>query len=401
MTCCEGPRMTRRSALLGIAAAVSLGRVSLALAAAPTDRRFVVVILRGALDGLSLLQPYGDPALADLRGPLLLPGPGTPGGVLDCGGFFGLHPALSGVHAMYAAGECLPLHAIAGHYRSRSHFEAQDYLESGADQRLSSGWLNRAVSLLPSPPGHDLALSIGLSAPLLLRGPARVGAYAPDHFAHPDPDLYSRLIALSAHDPIIGPALAEGVRARGFEAQTLADAPNATTGGNPAGDFRALATAAGRLLAEPQGPRIAVLELSGWDTHSGQLKRLEAQLHQLDQGLTALKTSLGPAWKQTAILAVTEFGRTAHMNGTNGTDHGTGAAALLLGGAVNGGRIRADWPGLGAGRLLENRDLAPTADLRSLCKGLLVEQLGLTPSQLGPVFPGSDDAAPMSGLIRA
>ena len=343
-------------------------------------------------------QPYGDPAFAAIRGPLALGRPGSPGGLLDLGGMFGLHPALPTIHAAYAAGQALPIHAVAGHYRSRSHFEAQDCLESGADQRLDSGWLNRAVSLMPAQPGRDLALSVGLSAPLLLRGPATVEAWAPDHFAQPTPDLYQRLMAISAHDPVIGPAMAEGLKQRGFAASALAG-----QAADPQHDrsFEMLAGSAGRLLAQPNGPRIAVLEIGGWDTHIAQLRRLNVALGQLDSGIAALQAGLGAAWNRTAILAVTEFGRTAHVNGTGGTDHGTAGAAFLLGGAVAGGRVRADWPGLGQGRLFEDRDLAPTTDLRSVIKGCLVDHLHMPPGSMDRVLPGSSDAQPMSGLFRA
>ena len=394
----RGWALTRRQALLGLTTAFTLGRTSVALAAPETDRRFVVVLLRGALDGLSAVQPYGDPAFAGLRGPLALGAPGTPGGVLDLGGTYGLHPALPHMHALYTAGDALVIHAVAGHYRSRSHFEAQDCLESGADQRLNSGWLNRAVSLMPAQPGRDLALSVGLSAPLLLRGPATVEAWAPDHFAKPTADLYGRLLHISAHDPIIGPAIAEGLKQRGFAANALSG-----QAADPAHDrsFEVLAGSAGRLLTQPNGPRVAVLEIGGWDTHAAQNRRLALALAQLDDGLAALRASLGEAWRQTAVLAVTEFGRTAHVNGTGGTDHGTAGAAFLLGGAVAGGRVLADWPGLGSGRLFENRDLAPTTDLSSVIGGVMTAHLGMAPSAMQRVLPGSADAQPMPGLIRA
>jgi uncharacterized protein (DUF1501 family) len=396
--CPDGARLTRREALLGLSAAFTLGRASLALAAPATEQRFVVVLLRGALDGLSAVQPYGDPAFAGLRGPLALPAPGAPGGVLDLGGTYGLHPALANVHAMYTAGDALLLHAVAGHYRSRSHFEAQDCLESGADQRLNSGWLNRAVSLMPAPRGRDIALSVGLSAPLLLRGPATVEAWAPDHFAQPTADLYQRLLTISAHDPVIGPSIAEGLKQRGFAASALSG-----QAADPAHDrsFEMLAGSAGRLLARPDGPRVAVLEIGGWDTHAAQPRRLELALGQLDAGLAALKAGLGESWRRTVVLAVTEFGRTAHINGTGGTDHGTASVAFMLGGAVAGGKVRADWPGLGQGRLFEDRDLAPTMDLRSAIKGVLVDHLGLPPSHLPTILPTSTDASPLRGLLRA
>lgn len=393
-------RITRRAALLGLSSAWSLGRASLALAAAPIDRRFVVVILRGALDGMAAVVPYGDPDLSGLRAPLVPPAPGAEGGLHDLGGFFGLHPALAGLAALYRAGELLPVHAVAGPYRSRSHFEAQDCLESGASQRMTSGWLNRAVCALPARPGADAALAVGVSLPLLLRGPAPVGAYAPHAFAQPEPDLYARLLALHHADPVTGPTLAEGLRERGFEGAVLAGngGGNGATVGRYA--FPALAGAAGRLLAAPEGPRIAALELGGWDTHAGQARRLDGPLGQLDAGIAALRDGLGEAWRATVVLVMTEFGRTARINGTMGTDHGTGTVAFVAGGAVAGGRVLADWPGLSAARLFEGRDLAPTTDLRALAKGLLAGHLGLDEGALAQVFPGSAEAAPLRGLLR-
>ena len=391
------PALSRRQALLGLTAAFTIGGISVALADAPGEKRFVVVLLRGALDGMSAVQPYGDPAFAALRGPLALASPGQAGGVLDLGGRFGLHPALANIHGMYRSGDALMVHAVAGNYRSRSHFEAQDYLESGTGQRLNSGWLNRAVAAMPATSGREIALSVGLSAPLLLRGPARVEAWAPDHFAQPDGDLYARLLTLSAHDPVIGPALAEGVKQRGSAASALAGM------GDPTNDrsFAILAAAAGRLLASPSGPRVAALEIGGWDTHSGQARRLETQLKLLDDGLGALRTALGDAWRDTVVVAVTEFGRTARINGSGGTDHGTAGAAFVMGGAVAGGRVVADWPGLGAGRLFEDRDLAPTTDLRAVLKGLIGPHLGISEAALGSILPGSSGVSATGGLVRA
>jgi uncharacterized protein (DUF1501 family) len=391
--------ISRRTALLGIATSFSIGRTTLALASAPTDRRMVVVILRGALDGMAAVVPYGDPGLVGLRGEIVPPAPGQPDGLLDLGGFYGLHPALAGLHDMYQANEALAVHAVAGSYRVRSHFEAQDYLESGADHRMTSGWLNRAVAALP-PTGTQRpegdALAVGVSVPLLLRGPARVSNWAPHGFSQPAPDLYATIAALNQDDAILGPAIQEGLLARGFSTSVMAgeDEPKDKNA------FATLARSAGEMLAAPGGPRIAALEIGGWDTHTGQANRLTKPLKQLDAGLVALKTALGPAWAQTAVLVMTEFGRTARVNGTKGTDHGTGTVAFVVGGVVAGGRVRATWPGLGPDQLFENRDLAPTTDLRAVAKGMLAAHLGLDGGALGRVFPGSDGVGPMAGLIQ-
>jgi uncharacterized protein (DUF1501 family) len=402
--------ISRRASLLGLAGGLVFagmgGRMTLAMAAAPTTRRFVVVILRGALDGMAAVPPYGDPALAGLRGGLLPPAPGQPDGMLDLGGFYGLHPSLANLHAMYAANEVLIVHAVAGPYRSRSHFEAQDYLESGADHRMTSGWLNRAVAALPPDPtttgSGGPALAIGTGVPLLLRGPVMVGSWAPHGTAAPAHDLYAQVAALNASDRLTGPAIAAGLRERGFSAQALAAEDGAdpkAQGGRTS--FPALARDAGEMLAAANGPRIAAMEIGGWDTHSAQKGRLDGVLRQLDAGLAALKDGLGPAWQQSAVLVMTEFGRTARENGTHGTDHGTGTVAFVLGGAVRGGRVLADWPGLGAGRLLDDRDLWPTTDLRAVAKGLLAQHLGLSQSSLAQVFPGSGGEAQTRGLVHA
>lgn len=395
------PNLSRRSALLGLSAVLCTGGVSLALADAPTDRRFVVVLLRGALDGMAAVVPYGDRDLAGLRGELLPPAPGQPGGVLDLGGFFGMHPSLSNVHQMYQDGEALAVHAVAGPYRVRSHFEAQDYMESGADHHLTSGWLNRAVATMPGAPidrPDGNALAIGVAVPLLLRGAATVGSWAPHGSLEPPASLYQQIAALNRPDLLTGPAIAEGLRARGFSASVIAGEEEPGPRGRYA--FPALARAAGELLGAAGGPRIAALEIYGWDTHVAQTPRLDRVLKQLDGGMQGLKEGLGPAWRQTAVLLMTEFGRTARVNGTKGTDHGTASVAFVLGGAVAGGRVTGQWPGLRAGQLLQDRDVAPTTDVRSVAKGLLTDHLGLQEAALADVFPGSLLASPMGGLVR-
>ncbi len=394
----------RRTALLGLAGVVGLGRSALAVAAAPGERRLVVVILRGALDGLSAVVPYGDAALAGHRTGLMPGLPGVAGGLLDMGGFFGLHPALAGLHGLYGAGEALVVHAVAGSWRNRSHFEAQDWMEFGAEQRLDSGWLNRVAGEMVARgasgkargKGADLALAVGSLMPVLLRGPAAVGNWMPATFQAPQADLYARIAALHAADPVTGPAVAAGLRERGFAEATLMGETRAAERFG----FPALAAAAAKLLAAADGPRLAALEIGGWDTHANQADRLGGPLGQLDRGLVALKTGLGEAWRETVVLVMTEFGRTVRVNGTRGTDHGTGTVAFVLGGNVAGGRVRGDWPGLAAGQLFEGRDLAPTTDLRSIAKGVLGPHLGLSGAALERVFPGSVAAAGMGGLLR-
>jgi uncharacterized protein (DUF1501 family) len=304
------------------------------------------------------------------------------------------------VHTMYKAGELLAVHAVAGPYRVRSHFEAQDYMECGSDHLLQSGWLNRVAGILPaSSAGREGdAVAVGLGMPLLLRGPARVASWAPHGFGEAPTDLYTQVSALAASDTLIGPAIREGLRARGFSHEVLAEDGEPTQQGRSA--FTTLATVAGEMLARPDGPRLAALEIGGWDTHVAQVPRLNGLMTQFDAGLAALKQGLGPVWRDTAVLTMTEFGRTARVNGNKGTDHGTATVSFVFGGAVAGGRVVGTWPGLGSGRLFEDRDLQPTTDLRSVLKGLLAQHLRIGASGLATVFPGSAAAAPKPGLIR-
>ncbi|WP_287787562.1 DUF1501 domain-containing protein [Acidiphilium sp.] len=403
--------LSRRATLLGLATVATLGRTRLALAAAPTDSRFVVVLLRGALDGMEAVIPHGDPDLARLR-PGLVPQAASGH---DLGGFYALHPALARFHTLYEAGELLAVHAIAGPYRTRSHFEAQDLLQTGVEQiGMNSGWLNRLIGELPADgdPG-GIGLAAGIGTPLILRGAAPVGAYAPVGFAQPDQGLYAAIGRLNAGDPVFGPAIARGLGARRFDRATFAagaaPAMDDEEMMSPAGrarpadryGFPELAARVGTLLAAAQGPRIAAFQLEGWDTHVNQMQLLPGPLGGLDRGVGALKAALGVAWAKTAVLVITEFGRTARINGTRGTDHGTATVAFLAGGAVQGGRVMATWPGLKDRQLFQNRDLAPTADLRALAKGVLAAQFGLGPAALARIFPESAAIAPMGGLLRA
>ncbi len=394
------PTLGRRALLLGLGASIAMPGVRLAFAQAPGPARLVVVLLRGGLDGLYAVQPYADPNFAELRGPLALPEPGREDGLLDLGGRFGLHPRLSGIHTMFRENEALILHAVAGPWRTRSHFDAQDLLESGAEQRLASGWLNRALTAMPPPAaGRAAGLAVGTTTPLLLRGRARVDNYMPRGVAEVPPDLIARILDLNARDQAIGPSLRDGVQARGYVLETLGEAARQRPA--PGGQFAVLARAAGQLMAAPQGPSVAAFELGGWDTHAQQAARLNAPLAQMDEGLVALKQALGDVWRRTAVLVVTEFGRTARVNGTMGTDHGTGGAAFILGGAVQGGRILGDWPGLASANLFQNRDLFPTTDMRSLAKGLLRDHLRLPRAAVEAAFPNSGEAAPLGGITRA
>jgi uncharacterized protein (DUF1501 family) len=383
--------ITRRRLLVdgvlgGALAGATLMAPGLVLAAAPTERRFVFIILRGAMDGLSVVMPTGDPAYAGVRGSLAVP-PGGMGARLD--DMFTLHPALVTTAALYARGEAAFVHAVASPYRERSHFDAQNVLETGGTSAyaLKDGWLNRLVAAMPA----QGAIAIAATVPMALRGSAPVGSYAPSDLPQASDDLLQRVAALYDDDTLL-----HGLWTQAMDARALA-AGNDAGRANPAGLGKLAAT----FLAKPAGPRIAVIELQGWDTHSAQAGRLNQQLKQLDMVIAALHDGLGSAWTQTMVLAATEFGRTVAVNGTGGTDHGTAGVALLAGGAVNGGRVIADWPGLAPGALYEGRDLRPTHDMRELMLGLVSAQFGIDPARLGPVlFPGGARLMPMTGLVR-
>ena len=401
-------RIDRRSLLRGAGAAAALGMLPgfrrVAFANAPTEKRFVVVILRGALDGLTALAPIGDPAYAGLRGDLALEAGGDrPALKLD--GMFALHPALPGFKTAFDAGQMAAFHAIAIPVRERSHFEAQAILETGLGRAGGrDGWLNRALGVMGL---SDAAKAIAFSPamPLILSGDAPASSSTPSALPQGSEDHMSRIAALYAPDAMLGPALAKGL-----EVQMMAgDADHAGDTGKGQGRRQAnmvpLAESAASMLARPDGPRIAVLEAYGWDTHVGQGAadgQLARRLANLDAAMSALQEGLGAAWSDTVVTIVTEFGRTARPNGNKGTDHGTGAAAFLIGGAVKGGTVTADWPGLSDAKLFENRDLAATRDVRSVLKGALAGHLGIDPGLLDrTVFPDSAAAPALDGVIRA
>jgi uncharacterized protein (DUF1501 family) len=387
---------------LGLAGAIT-GASRFAFAADPTDKRLVVVLLRGAMDGLSAAPAYGDPDFERARNGLAIAKPGQPDGALALDGFFGLHPSLSGLHARYAKRELIVFHAIASPYRDRSHFDGQNLIENGSDAPygLPDGWLNRALIGLPEARRQgrtDLGVALAPSMPLMMRGPARVTSWSPSLLPAPQGDLIARIRAMyDQTDPKLAMALAEAVDA------------NATTGGGDrktgGQEFAVLMKAAAKFMAEPNGPCVAMIESTGWDTHAGQAgaySPLTRNLVTLDGGIQALADGLGDRWSTTAVVVVTEFGRMVAMNGTGGTDHGTAGAAFLVGGAVAGGRVMADWPGLKTANLYAGRDLKPTADLRSLTKAALRDHLGMDEARLETaVFPGSASAKPFEGLFRS
>jgi uncharacterized protein (DUF1501 family) len=407
---------TRRELLLGSGVLFAWAFMPRVARAEGRDPRFLTIVLRGALDGLAAVAPVGDPDWIKLRGDNALRLDGkTPALPLD--GFFALNPAMPSVHGLYQAGQATIVHAVATPYRDRSHFDGQDVLESGLSKpgAVDSGWLNRALAgLEPSEPVHQRgrqAFAVGPVTPLVVRGPASVLSWTPARMQPVSEETTMRLLALYRHtDPTLARVLEDrlglaAIARAGGIADKPGDAPAIQVGGiaQVRAYFAEVAGSAARFLASPQGPRIGALALDGWDTHvdEGAVDgRLANLLGALDGAIAAIKTNMGEAWSETVVALVTEFGRTARVNGNEGTDHGTGTVALLAGGALKGGRVIADWPGLKEADLYEKRDLKATTDLRTVLKGVLKDHLRLDDRALAAeVFPGSEAVTPMPGLL--
>ncbi len=393
-------RDLRRRHLLGALSAgvlAPLATLSLAAAGSPGANRFVFVILRGGLDGLACVPAVGDPEFAPARGPLAQ----FASAPLPLDSTFALHPNLAQLHAMYGRGELAVVHAAGLPYRDRSHFDAQQVLESGGVRpyEISSGWLGRALG---SSGAKGIALNTAV--PLVLRGPATVDTWAPSALPDPSADLVARIERMYANDRTLATAL-ERAKALHFDSAMAADMAG-SAGAGRTGGFMVLAQRAAEFLAQANGAQVAVLEVSGWDTHANQGNPngpLANNLRQLDNGLGALREGLqaGDTWARTVVVVATEFGREVAINGTLGTDHGTGGAAFVLGGAVQGGRVLADWPGLAKKNRYDGRDLRITTDLRSVLKGVLADHLKIAQRHLNTeVFPGSESVKSLS-LLRA
>ncbi len=426
---------------LAAGGALLTARLSFANTTPNGKSRFVFVILRGALDGLAAVPPHGDRDYASLRRDLALPADS----VLPLSSLFGLHPSLNFLAESFTARELIVFHAVASPYRERSHFDGQDVLESGyvRAHAAQSGWLNRALAAIPAGRVSDkeLGVALGQNTPLVMRGPAAVTSWSPSKLAALDDDTLERITDLYAGDPLLARRLADALAADAIadspmmsvdgpaggtvgaamplpvnwagsaEPKAASDVSNTLapkSGGKPeaarGARYTEVVHAAAEFLRREDGPKVAVFDTTGWDTHANEGSaqgQLAGRLAALDAGLRTLKEQLGPVWGATAVLLATEFGRTAAINGTRGTDHGTGAAAFLVGGAVRGGRVIADWPGLAGRALYQGRDLMPTLDLRSVLKGVLEEHLLIPARALDTtVFPDSGAAKMLRGLVR-
>ena len=377
--------MDRRSVLkqiaaVGCSAAASPLVTPVVLAATPGSARLVVIVLRGGLDGLDAVAPFGDPSFAGLRR-------GLADGAHDLGDGFAMHPALAGLAPLWKSGELAFAHAVSTPYRNkRSHFDGQDVLETGGggtDGGLTTerdGWLNRLLPALGG--GHmELAFAVGRERLRLLSGDAPHARWSPDADLDLSPQGRHLLERIYADDPLFLTA----ARQAGEFSELAADRPSVRN----AGRAEALAGFAADRLNEET--RIAAFSITGFDTHRQQDVALPRALSQLEAAILTLRTRLGANWQQTAVIAMTEFGRTARINGTGGTDHGTGGLAVMAGGALAGARIHGRWPGLGEADLFERRDLMPTDDVRRYAAWMLRGLFGVDRHAIETrIFPGLD-----------
>ena len=385
--------LNRRTLLASsLVAASGLVLPRMAFAQGAGTRNVLFVLLRGAADGMAMLAPVGDPGFAALRGATQ---PDYEGAVrLD--GFFAVHPALAEVGKAATNGEALFVHAAATAYRERSHFDGQNLLETGgtAPYATRDGWLNRLAGLMNEGKGGPpvRALAIAPSVPLALRGSAPVSNYAPSALPDASEDLIARVSQMYGADAELGSLWARALETRAMAADDgLTNLRNASAAGELAAS----------LMRGADGARIAMIELGGSETHPNQRGGFAPSARGLDALLAAYRAAMGAAWGETMVVVATEFGRTARMNGTNGTDHGTAGAALVLGGGVKGGQVIADWPGLAERQLFEGRDLAPTIALESVLAGAVAEHLRLDPAAaMARLFPGRN-AKPLTGIVRA
>ncbi|MFZ7091788.1 DUF1501 domain-containing protein [Primorskyibacter sp. 2E233] len=381
---------------LGCSLAASPLVTPMSFAAAPGDNRLVVIILRGGMDGLGVVQPYGDPNYQNLGRKSDLD---SAEGSADLDGFYALHNGLRPLLPLWQQGQLGFVHAVSTPYRDkRSHFDGQDLLEAGTVgiAGVRDGWLNRLLAHLPGS-AMDTAYAIGNDALAILDGPAPVARWSPETDLVMSPQAMHLAQLVMQDDPAMSSALAEAFQL------AASDGDGVAIDGGPQqmmqmmqADARAARQSGNRLVAEfaasrlRQEARIAAFSLNGWDTHINQDRGLMRPLTNLCDAILALQDSLGAEiWAKTAIVAMTEFGRTARMNGTKGTDHGTGGAMVLAGGAVRGGRVVSDWPGLAEAELYARRDLAPTRDLRAHAAWLLRGLFGIDATTLErDVFPG-------------
>lgn len=393
-----------RSAIIGCSLAASPLVTPLSFASTPGENRLVVILLRGGMDGLGVVRPYGDPAYHALRGD---GGLSDPNGAVDLDGYFALHPGLRPLMPLWDKGQLGFAHAVSTPYRDqRSHFDGQDLLEAGLSDLNNGtsrdGWLNRTLQHLPN--GQtDTAYAIGRDQLSVLSGPAEVQRWSPEADLVLSPQAIKLAGLIMQDDPLFDAAFQKAMAISDSDGDAVATTGSLddlmqelnnnrklSSGKNRTTLEQRIAEFAGKRLREDT--RIASFSINGWDTHQNQGRALHIALDRLSNAiLTLQETMRGPVWNKTTVVAVTEFGRTAKINGTGGTDHGTGGLMVMAGGALRGGRVMADWPGLDESELYGRRDLMPTRDVRAYLGWLLHNQFGLSKSAIETsVFPGVD-----------
>lgn len=343
-------------------------------------KKLVFIMLRGALDALHTIVPTSDETLVKLRPKL---SSGAKEALLRLNNDFALHPSLKTMHNWYQQNMLLPIVATGSGYGKRSHFDGQDYLESGLNQiDHDTGWLGRAVAVT-----QKMGLAVNQTTPIVFRSAQDVKTWYPNNLKAADDDIFGDLIDLYQGDPALMSKLQDGLKTKAL----IADATDKKKNKDR---FVELAKACGQLLAAEHGPDCAMLEMGGWDTHNNQAGRLKRKLSELDTGLAALQASLKQDWQDTVVIVASEFGRTVRENGTGGTDHGTGSCLFVAGGGLNGGHMLGDWPGLKPEQLFENRDLKPTSNTFSWIAALLSEHWQLSAGQLQAIFPNHEPYLP-------
>ena len=356
------------------------------------DGRFVFVLLRGGFDGLAAVVPFGDDAYARLRSGFAF----EESELFALNELFGLAPGLSPLRDLWQANELVALHAMAIPYRTRSHFDGQAILETGIDRPIGSsdGWLNRLLQVMS---GKRSGIAIAAGMPRSMTGTYEVQTWSPTQLGLVDDAYLQRLGALYRTDKALYGRFEAAVQ----QQDTVGEEPMAR-GNARRGGVGSIMQAAARILRQDDGPNIAAMEFSGWDTHANQGLAggaLDRLLGQLAEGLMTFRTDMGPAWSNTTVVVMTEFGRTARANGTRGTDHGTAGAGFIIGPKVAKSAVFTDWPGLDDRLLFEGRDLKPTLDVRAVLKAAIAGTFDLSRPQLDRVFPNAPEVRPLYDLL--
>jgi len=395
-------RLFLKSSGLALVAGGFVPRVFVRMASAetaPGGRVLVAVFLRGAVDGLNVVVPWGEDAYYAGRPTIAVPRPGsTAGAALDLDGFFGLHPSLAPLHALYREGAAAFVHAAGSPDPSRSHFDAQDFMESGTpgSRTTRDGFLARALTASPRRGESPVrAAALTRSMPRILAGAD--GAVAIDRLERyglrgsGDAGALEAMYAGSAAEPLRASARESFEALRVLEAA----APSRIAADNgaqyPPGELGRSLRQIAQLIRSGVGLEVAFADATGWDTHAGQGAsngQLANRLRDLALAIAAFTRDLGSRMSDVTLVTMSEFGRTARENGNRGTDHGHGNAMILVGGGIRGGRVYGRWPGLSRDRLYEQRDLAVTTDFRDVFAEILTARMRVPAAGMTAVFPG-------------